>query len=55
MAQRVKNLLVMQVTCVRSLVLKENPEKDIETHSNIATHSSIYARRVPWIEEPGRL
>ena len=30
MVQRVKNLRVMQVTWVRSLVLKENPEKSIQ-------------------------
>ena len=43
MAQMVKNLPAMQETRVRSL------EKEM------ATHSSILAWEIPWMEEPGRL
>ena len=42
-AQMVKNLPAMQETRVRSL------EKEM------ATHSSILAWEIPWMEEPGRL
>ena len=49
MAQTVKNLLTMQETWVLSLG-KENPlEKEM------ATNSSILARRTPWTEDPGGL
>ena len=45
----VKNLPAMKETHVRSLE-KENPlEKEM------ATHSSIFAWRIPWMEEPGGL
>ena len=45
----VKNLPAMQETWVRFLG-EENPlEKDM------ATHSSILAWRIPWMEEPGGL
>ena len=48
-AQIVKNLPVVWETQAQSLV-KEGPlEKEM------ATHSSILAQRIPWIEEPGRL
>ena len=48
-AQKVKNLPSMMETQVRSLD-QENPlEKET------ATHSSILAWKIPWIEEPGRL
>ena len=44
MAQRVKNLPAMQETWVRSLG-HENPlEKEVATHSN------IFAWRIPWTE-----
>ena len=49
MAQTVKNLPVMQETQVRSLGQEDPLEKDI------ATHSSILAGRILWIEEPGGL
>ena len=49
MAQRVKHLPAMQETWVRSLGLKDLLEKEM------ATHSSILASRIPWMEEPGRL
>ena len=49
LAQTVKNLLAMQETRVRSLGLKDPLEK------GMATHSSILAWRIPWIEEPGGL
>ena len=49
MAQMVKNLPAMQETWVQSLSQEEPLEK------GMATHSSILAWRIPWIEEPGRL
>ena len=49
MAQMVKNLPVMQETQVQSLCQEDPLEK------GIATHSSIFAWRIPWTEEPGRL
>ena len=39
----------MQETRVQSLGQKDPPEKEM------ATHSSILAREIPWLEEPGRL
>ena len=48
-AQLVKNLPAMQETRVRSLGWEDILEKEM------ATHSSILARRIPWTEEPGRL
>ena len=45
----VKNLPAMQETWVRSLG-QEDPLK-----KGMATHSSILAWRIPWIEEPGGL
>ena len=47
--QMVKNLPTMQETCVQSLGQEGPLEKAM------ATHSSILAWKVPWIEEPGRL
>ena len=47
--QTVKNLPAMQETWVQSLVWEDPLEK------GMATHSSILAWRIPWIEEPGRL
>ena len=49
MAQTVKNLPAMQETWVRFLGWEDPLEKEM------ATHSSILARRIPWTEEPGRL
>ena len=48
-AQMVKNLPVLQETGVLSLGLEDHLEK------GMATHSSILAWRIPWIEEPGRV
>ena len=48
-AQTVKRLPVMWETQVRSLGWEDPLEKEM------ATHSSILAWRIPWIEEPGRL
>ena len=45
----VKNLPAMQETWVRFLGLKDALEK------GMATHSSIFAWRIPWTEELGRL
>ena len=45
----VKNLPAMQETWVRFLGWEDPLEKEM------ATHSSILARRIPWTEEPGRL
>ena len=47
-AQRVKNLPVLQETWVWSLVQEDPLEK------GMATHSSILAWRTPWREEPGK-
>ena len=49
MAQLVKNLLAMQETQVPSLGWEDPLEKEV------ATHSSILAWKIPWMEEPGRL
>ena len=48
-AQMVKNLPGMRETWVRSLGQKDPLEK------GMATHSSILAWRIPWMEEPGGL
>ena len=48
-AQMVKNLPAMRETWVQFLDRKDPPEK------RMATHSSILAWRIPWIEEPGGL
>ena len=48
MAQMVKNLSAMQETWVRSLCQEDPLEKEM------ATHSSIPAWRIPWMEEPSR-
>ena len=45
----VKNLPAMQETWVRSLGWKDPLKK------GMATHSSILAWKIPWMEEPGRL
>ena len=47
--QGIQNLPKMQEMWVQSLCQEDTPEK------GIATHSSILAWRIPWIEEPGRL
>ena len=49
MAQTVKHLPTMQKTQVRSLGQEDPLEEEM------ATHSSILARRIPWTEEPGGL
>ena len=48
-AQTVKNLPAMQETQVWSLGQEDLLEEEM------ATHSSIIAWRIPWIEEPGGL
>ena len=48
-AQLVKNLPAVQETWVRFLGWEDPLEKEI------ATHSSILAWRIPWIEKPDRL
>ena len=48
-AQTVKNPSAMQETWVRSLDWEDPLEKEM------ATHSSILAWRIPWIEDPGEL
>ena len=48
-AQMVKNLPAMQETGVRSLGRENSLEEEM------ATHSSILAWEIPWIEEPGGL
>ena len=49
MAQTVKHLPAMQETRVQSLGKEDPLEKEM------ATHSSILAWKIPWMEEPGRL
>ena len=49
MAQKGKNLPVMQETQVHSLGQEDPLEK------RIATHSSVLAWRILWTEEPGEL
>ena len=49
MAQMVKNLSAMQEIQVQSLVWEDPLEKEM------ATHSSIFAWRIPWTEESGGL
>ena len=48
-AQRLKRLPAMQETWVRSLGWEDPLEKEM------ATHSSMLAWRIPWMEEPGGL
>ena len=48
-AQRLKHLPTMPETWVRSLGREDPLEKEL------ATHSSILAWRIPWMEEPGGL
>ena len=50
-AQTVKNLPAMQETWVRSL----GWEDPLPTEEGMATHSSILAWEIPWIEDPGGL
>ena len=49
MAQMVKRSPAARETRVRSLGREDPPEKEM------ATHSSILAWKIPWMEEPGRL
>ena len=49
MAQRLKRLPTMRETRVLSLDREDPLEKAM------ATHSSIFAWRIPWTEEHGRL
>ena len=48
-AQRLKRLPAVQETWVQSLSQEDPLEKEM------ATHSSMLAWRISWIEEPGRL
>ena len=49
MTQTVKNPPAMQETQVQSLGQEDPLEEEM------ATHSSILARKIPWTEEPGGL
>ena len=49
MAQTVESLLAMRETWVLSLGWEDPLEE------GMATHSSILAWNIPWMEEPGRL
>ena len=49
MAQRLKRLPAMRETWVQSLGWEDPLEKEM------ATHPSIVAWRIPWMEEPGGL
>ena len=48
-AQTVKSLPTMRETWVQSLGREDPLEKEM------ATHSSVLAWKIPWMEEPGRL
>ena len=48
-AQTVKHLPAMRETRVRFLGWEDPLEKEM------ATHSSTFAWKIPWMEEPGRL
>jgi len=48
-AQMVKNLYATQKTWVQSLAHEDPLENEM------GTHSSIFAWRIPWTEEPGGL
>ena len=48
-AQRVKTLLVMWETSVRSLGQEDPLEKKLATHSRVLTW------KIPWTEDPGGL
>ena len=48
-AERLKHLPLMQETQVRYLVREDPLEKEM------ATHSSILAWTIPWMEKPGGL
>ena len=47
--QMVKNQPAMQEIQVQSPGWEDSPENEMDTHS------SIFAWRIPWLEEPGRL
>ena len=49
MAQTEKSLPAVQETKFRSMSREDYLEKEM------ATHSSILAQKIPWMEEPGRL
>ena len=49
MTQMVKNMPAMQTIWVQSLGREDSLDKEM------ATHSSIFAWRIPWIEKPGEL
>ena len=49
MAQRVKTVPAVQETQVQSLGQEDPLEKEV------ATHTSILAWKIPWVEEHGRL
>ena len=49
MAQSVKNLSAVQETRAQSLGWEDPLEEEM------ATHSSVLAWRIPWMEEPGGL
>ena len=49
MAQRVKHLLALWETWVRS------PDQEEPLEKEMATHSITLAWKIPWMEKPGRL
>ena len=49
LAQRVKILPAMQEAWVQSLAWEDPLEKEM------VTHSSTFAWKIPWTEEPGKL
>ena len=48
-AQMIKHLPTIQETWVRSLGWEDSLEKEM------ATHSSVLAWKIPWMEKPGGL
>ena len=48
-AQTVKHLPTVRETGVQSL------DREVLLEKEMATHSSILAWKIPWMEEPGRL
>ena len=56
MAQRVKSLPAVWETRVQSLGQEDQSlGQEDPLEKEIATHSSILAWKIPWMEEPGRV
>ena len=55
MAQMVKHLPTMRENQVRSLGQEDSLGREDSLEKDMATHSSILAWKIPWMEEPGWL